>query len=84
MEMSVDRKSLSESVDDLMPHTVDEASRRRSNPQDEMQRILAYNAQVLGARACHLARLRVTCKEQRVACAVPRDGVGTPRTGRMR
>ena len=29
------------------PNTVEEASRRRSKPQDEMQRILAYNAQVL-------------------------------------
>jgi hypothetical protein len=71
MEMSVDSKSLSESVDDLMPNTVDEASRRRSNPQDEMQRILAYNAQVLGAQACHLARLRATWKEPRVLVSFP-------------
>ncbi len=42
----VDRKSMNESVDDLMPNTVEEASRRRSNPQDELQRILAYTAQV--------------------------------------
>jgi hypothetical protein len=52
----VDRKSMNESVDDLMPNTVDEASRRRSNPQDELQRILAYTAQVRinkVARHCH-------------------------------
>jgi hypothetical protein len=45
--ISAQRKSLNKSVDDLMPNTVEEASRRRSKPQDEMQRILAYNAQVL-------------------------------------
>jgi hypothetical protein len=71
MEMSVDSKSLRESVDDLMPNTVDEASRRRSNPQDELQRILAYTAQVLGARVCHLARLRATWKEPLVLVPSP-------------
>jgi hypothetical protein len=45
MELA-DRKSMNESVDDLMPNTVEDASRRRSNPQDELQRILAYTAQV--------------------------------------
>jgi len=46
MVASERKRSLNKSVDDLMPLTVEEASRRRSNPQDEMQRILAYNAQV--------------------------------------
>ena len=43
-----ERTSLNRSVDNLMTNTVEEASRRRSNPHDEMQRILAYTAQ-LGA-----------------------------------
>jgi hypothetical protein len=92
MEMSVDliSKSLSESVDDLMPNTVDEASRRRSNPQNEMQRILAYNAQVLVARDCHLARLRATLQEPRVLVPSPamawvrRTQVGCGRAFQMR
>jgi len=46
MVLSAERKSLNKSVDDLMPNTVEEASRRRSDPQDEMKRILAYSAQV--------------------------------------
>ena len=54
MVASAERKrSLNKSVDELMPLTVEEASRRRSNPQDEMQRILAYNAQVLNILDCH-------------------------------
>jgi len=46
MVLSADRKSLNKSVDDLMPNTLEEASRRRSNPQEELLRIQAYNAQV--------------------------------------
>jgi hypothetical protein len=42
MVLSVDRKSLNKSVDDLMPQTVEEASRRRSDTNSEQQRILAY------------------------------------------
>ena len=63
MELGVDRRSLDKSVDGLMPNTVDEASRRRSNPQDEMQRILAYKAQVPGAPAAqHPARFSLRCR----------------------
>lgn len=46
MVASERKRSLNKSVDNLMPLTVEEASRRSSNPHDEMQRILAYNAQV--------------------------------------
>jgi hypothetical protein len=61
--ISAQRKSLNKSVDDLMPNTVEEASRRRSKPQDEMQRILAYKAQVPGAPAAqHPARFSLRCR----------------------